>query len=182
MRMRTGIDTLLALTFLPPTTPPPPQSSKLGILSLSSMTGLRVNRIRHHSISILFIKTLGIKCNLWESYTEKEYCISPVLFIYLVRENSRRFATPLQISPPWKVWVTRAKIPYWWSVTPSPQTWAVHMLGRSKFPLRHDQSETLPRSGLWHVISMEFLRSFFRRHFEGKPVKSRRLFSQAIVY
>ena len=81
------------------------------------MTGLRLNRIRHHSISILFIKTLGIKCNLWESYRKKEYCISPVLFIYLVRENSLRFATPLQISPPWKVLVTRAEIPYWWRVT-----------------------------------------------------------------
>ena len=123
MRMRTGIDTLLALTFLPPPPPPPPppQSSKLGILSLSSMTGLRVNRMWRHEISVLFVKTLGIKCNLWESYTKKEYFISPILFIYLVRENSLRFATPLQISgqisPPWKVLVTRAEIPYWWRVT-----------------------------------------------------------------
>ena len=31
------------------------------------------------------------------------------------------------------------------------------------------QSEALPRSGEWH-ISMEFLRSFIRRHFAGKPV------------
>ena len=38
------------------------------------------------------------------------------------------------------------------------------------FPLRHDQSEALPRSGLCHVSSMEFLRSFLSRHFAGKPV------------
>ena len=28
----------------------------------------------------------------------------------------------------------------------------------------------LPRPGKWHVISMEFLRSFLRRHLAGKPV------------
>ena len=33
-----------------------------------------------------------------------------------------------------------------------------------------NQSEALPRSGLWHVISTEFLRcSFLRCHFAGKP-------------
>ena len=32
-----------------------------------------------------------------------------------------------------------------------------------------NQSEALPRSGYWHVISMEFLRSFHRRHLVGKP-------------
>ena len=36
--------------------------------------------------------------------------------------------------------------------------------------LKHDQSEVLSRSGQWHVTSMEFLRSFLRRHFAGKPV------------
>ena len=29
---------------------------------------------------------------------------------------------------------------------------------------------SLPRSGYWHVISMEFLRQFLRGHFAGKPV------------
>ena len=34
-----------------------------------------------------------------------------------------------------------------------------------------NQSEALPRSGYWRVISMEFLQSFLlRRHFAGKPV------------
>ena len=37
-----------------------------------------------------------------------------------------------------------------------------------------NQSEVLPRSGYWHVISMEFQRSFLRRHFEGKPVVASR--------
>ena len=30
-------------------------------------------------------------------------------------------------------------------------------------------SEVKPRSGQWYVISMEFPRSFLRRHFAGKP-------------
>ena len=38
------------------------------------------------------------------------------------------------------------------------------------FSSAHDQSEALPRSGYWHLISMKFLQSFLRRHFTGKPV------------
>ena len=38
------------------------------------------------------------------------------------------------------------------------------------FPLAHDQSEVLPRTGYWHLYSMKFLQSFLRRHFTGKPV------------
>ena len=34
--------------------------------------------------------------------------------------------------------------------------------------------EVKPRSGQWYVISMEFLRSFLRRHFAGKPVVASR--------
>ena len=33
-----------------------------------------------------------------------------------------------------------------------------------------NQSEALPRSGQWHVISMEFLHPFFRRQFAGKII------------
>ena len=33
-----------------------------------------------------------------------------------------------------------------------------------------NQLEALARSGCWHVISMEFLRSFLSRHFSWKPV------------
>ena len=38
-----------------------------------------------------------------------------------------------------------------------------------------NQSEALPRSGQWHVISMEFLHPFFRRHFAGKQVGRREM-------
>ena len=55
-----------------------------------------------------------------------------------------------------------------WSVT--SQIWIVLLIGWSKFLTRHSQSKALPRSGQWRVISMEFLRSFLRRHFAGKPV------------
>ena len=59
------------------------------------------------------------------------------------------------------------KIPYWWRVT--TQIWVVLLIGWIKFPMQHEQSEALPRSGWWRVISMEFLRSFLRR-LAGKTV------------
>ena len=37
-----------------------------------------------------------------------------------------------------------------------------------------NQSEALPRSRQWRVISIEFLRSFLWRHFAGKPVVASR--------
>ena len=69
-------------------------------------------------------------------------------------ENSRHFAMPTQA--------------YWWHVT--TQIWVVLLIGWSKFSTRYDQLETLPSSGWWHVISMEFLNSFLRRFFSGKRV------------
>ena len=72
------------------------------------------------------------------------------------------------VSAPNDVWETSTEIPYWWRV--NTQIWVVLLIGWIKFPMRLDQSEVLPRSGWWRVISMEFLRSFFRRHLAGKPV------------
>ena len=72
------------------------------------------------------------------------------------------------VSAPNDVWETSTEIPYWWRV--NTQIWVVLLIGWIKFPMRLDQSEVLPRSGRWRVISMEFLRSFFRRHLAGKPV------------
>ena len=48
------------------------------------------------------------------------------------------------------------------------QIWVKLQIGRGE--IGFSQSEALPRSGQWHVISMEFLQSFPRRHFAGKPV------------
>ena len=84
--------------------------------------------------------------------------------VALAWENSRNFAMLPLVSPRNDVWETSANIPYcWWRIT--TQIWAVLLIGWSKFPTRHNQSKTLPRSLWWHVISMEFLRSFLRRHF-----------------
>ena len=38
------------------------------------------------------------------------------------------------------------------------------LIGWNKFPLRHDQSEALTRSGYWNAISMRFLRYFLHRY------------------
>ena len=48
-----------------------------------------------------------------------------------------------------------------------------------------NQSEALPRSGQWHVISMEFLHPFFRRQFGGEIVggfAKCRLFSLSLLF
>ena len=83
-------------------------------------------------------------------------------------ENSRHLVTLPLVSPPNDFWETRAETLYWWRVT--TQIWVVLLIGCIKFPTRHDQAEALPRSVLWRVISMEFLRSFLGRHLAGKPV------------
>ena len=72
-------------------------------------------------------------------------------------EKSRHFATSPLVSRRNDVWGTSAEIPHWWRVT--TQIWVVQWLVKMCFI----QSEA-------HVISMEFLRSFLRRHFAGKPV------------
>ena len=63
-----------------------------------------------------------------------------------------------------------------WSLSNEMRTSASDWLKQIQF----NQSKALPRSG--YVISMEFLYSFFRRHFAGKPVvvalPKYRLFSQ----
>ena len=42
------------------------------------------------------------------------------------------------------VWEMTTEIPYWWRVT--TQIWVVLLIGWSKFPTWHDQSEAVPRS------------------------------------
>ena len=87
-------------------------------------------------------------------------------------ENSRHFTTPTLVSPRNDAWWTSKEIPYWWRVT--TQIWVMLLIGWSKFPTRLNQSEALPRSGKWHLISIKLLRSFLRRHFAGKPVTAPR--------
>ena len=58
---------------------------------------------------------------------------------------SRHLATLPLFSQPNDVWKTSAEISYWWHV--STQIWVVLLIGWNKFPMRHDQSEALPRSG-----------------------------------
>ena len=79
------------------------------------------------------------------------------------------------------VWETSTEIPYGWRVT--TQIWVMLLTGWIKFLMRHDQSEALPRSGKWCIISREFLRSFLRRHLVGKPlVASSKAFHSYTIY
>ena len=60
---------------------------------------------------------------------------------------------------------TSVEIPYWWRVTiPISE---VLLIGRAAWKICFSQSEALPKSGWWYVVSMEFLRSFLRRHLRG---------------
>ena len=79
------------------------------------------------------------------------------------------------------VWETSTEIPYGWRVT--TQIWVMLLIGWIKFIMRHDQSEALPRSGKWFIISMEFLCLFLRRHLAGKPlVASSKAFHSYTIY
>ena len=79
---------------------------------------------------------------------------------FLAWENSRHFATPPLVSPRNDVSETSAEIPYWCRTT--TQIWVVFLIGRAAWEIYTTQ--------IWRVISMEFLRSFLRRHLAGKPV------------
>ena len=109
-------------------------------------------------------------CCVWPGHCTDLAIFSWIWFLFtrLVWENSRHLATLPLVSPPNDVWETSEEIPYWWYIT--TQIWVVLLIGWNKFPTRHDQSEALPRSGWWRVSCIEFLRSFLRRHFAGKPV------------
>ena len=52
--------------------------------------------------------------------------------------------------------------------------WGVLLVGRAAWEICFDQSEAPPRCVSWHVISMEVLPWFLRRHFAGKPLVSSR--------
>ena len=51
------------------------------------------------------------------------------------------------VSPPNDVWETSTEISYWWRIM--TQIWIVFLIGWIKFPMRDNQSETLPRSAYW---------------------------------
>ena len=86
----------------------------------------------------------------------------------LAWKNSWHLATPQPlVSPQNNTWEMRAEIPRSWP-----------LIGRAAWEICFNQSEALFRSGKWRVISMEFLRSFLRGYFAGKPVVASRI-SQA---
>ena len=93
---------------------------------------------------------------------------SGMTYLSGLRKQATFRATPKLVSPRNDVGGTRAEILIWWRDT--TQTLVVLLIGLCKFPSLHDLSEALPRFLYWHVINMEYLRSFLRRHFAGKPV------------
>ena len=82
-------------------------------------------------------------------------------------ESSQNLGTPPLVSPQNDVWKWLQKFHTGDVVCHYPD---LSSASDCNFPSANDQSETLPRSGYWHLISMKFLQSFLRRHFTGKPV------------
>ena len=79
------------------------------------------------------------------------------------RKNSRHLATLPLVSPLNDIWKMSTEIPYWWCVT--TQIWEVLLIGWIKFPTWHNQNQKH-----YPIISMEFLHSFLRHRFMGKPM------------
>ena len=98
------------------------------------------------------------------------YCLQDCNFYNLRKQQTYRDVTTGFLRN--DVWGTSAKIPYWWRVT--TQIWVVLLIGCAARGICFNQSEALPKSGLWHVISMEFLRSFLKSHFAGKLIVASR--------
>lgn len=83
-------------------------------------------------------------------------------------ENSQHFSMPPLVSPWDKIWEMSAETPSWWYVT--TQIWVVHLIYHAVKEIFVNQSESLSRSELWDFINVEFLPSFLRHHFAGKPL------------
>jgi len=77
------------------------------------------------------------------------------------------FTMPSLVFPQTDVWGT-----CWWHVT--TQILVVLLISCATVEICCSQSEVLPRSEWWNVISMEFLHSFLRHHFLGAQVVTSR--------
>ena len=84
-----------------------------------------------------------------------------------LKKAAKNLRTPPLVSPQNDVWKWLQKFHTGDVVCHYPD---LSSASDCNFPSANDQSETLPRSGYWHLISMKFLQSFLRRHFTGKPV------------
>ena len=142
------------------------QMSPLEAVVLNAMmTGSSVLNLRAHFLNRLpdlsslagMLTHLNLSFNdLWVSMT-----LVTAWCFFNARKQPKFRDTPPLISP--AKW--RLRIPYWWRVT--TQIWVVLLTGQ---PVPISQSEALPISRQWHVVSMKFLHSLIRRHFAGKTV------------
>ena len=135
-----------------------------GMVSLRSRYYLFYQPTKRSKVGLVILpvkKCSGAKSIAWLSKC-RQPSLSPAW------RNSQYFATTPLVFPRSNVWRTSAEIRYWWCVT--SQIWVVLLIGRAAREICFNQSEALPRSWYGCVISVEFLRSFLRRHFARKPV------------
>ena len=85
---------------------------------------------------------------------------------FVAWENSWHFAMPMLVSPQNDAWKMGAEIPYWRLIT--TQIWEELLIG---WKFASSNQKHYPDLGSDIVISMEFLCSFLRLNFTGKPLK-----------
>ena len=136
------------------------------------MTSLKSLEVQQTS-AILVVDPLFFQCKINTVVCLKE--LQPWLWLFnsilVAWENTKKswlFAAPPLVSPPNATWKMSVEIPYWRCVT--TQAWVVFLIGWSKFPLWHNQSEALPRSGERHVISNGISPVIPQISFRGKPL------------
>ena len=139
------------------------------------MTSLKSLEVQQTS-AILVVHPLFFPWKLTQlSVSEPFKELQPSLWLFnsilVAWENTKKswpFAAPPLVSPQNATWKMSVEIPYWRRVT--TQAWVVFLIGWSKFPLWHNQSEALPRSGQRHVISNGISPVIPQISFRGEPL------------
>jgi len=98
------------------------------------------------------------------------YCLQDCNFYNLRKQQTYRDVTTG--FPRNDVRGTSAKTPHRWRVT--TQIRVVPLIGCAARGICFNQSEALPKSGQWHVTSMELPRSPLKSHLAGKPIVASR--------
>ena len=132
--------------------------------------------IRHSDEHFFFYFPINL-LKLWQYFIQQlltirvapetiflKYSALNLVYISLRSGDSRHFTTPPLVCPRNDFSGTTADIPYWWRVTTQIR---IRVLIGWKFDLSNQKHNT---DLVVAFISMEFLRSFPRRHFEGKPM------------
>ena len=140
--------------------------------TLSSVSGVQRSKVKSTTIikcklQVLLLQVRPLYTDFFIDPIKAKTCLVPPHPSSLRKQPTIRDTT--LVFPVIDVWGTSSKIPYWWRLGSAS-------IGRATREICFNQSKALPRFWCWHVISMEFLQSFHRHHFAGKPVLASAVF------